>query len=99
MRKEIDILIQAADRSCAVVEKDTNLLWTRENPIEGRETGRYKGEGQLLPPDGQIEVSGPFPGCLQQGGGSTSYRPIGQTAQFVSFAPERGEVATRRLAS
>ena len=95
MRKEIDILIQAAERSCAVVEKDTNVLWTREDLIEGREAGRYKGEGRLLPPDGQIEVSGPFPGCLQQGGSlrGPSYRPIGQTAHFVIFAPEPGEVA------
>jgi hypothetical protein len=34
-RTEIAILVEAARKSCAVVEKASNLLWTHEELVEG----------------------------------------------------------------
>jgi hypothetical protein len=86
MRKEIDILVKAAGKSCAVVEKASHVLWTYEELVEAREAGRFQGEDRILAPDGFLEVNGPFPGCLQQSGAPlASYRPIGQTEHFVIF--------------
>ena len=88
MHKEIDILIKAAEKCCAVVEKASHLLWTLEERVEARETGRFQETDRILSPDGRLEVTGLYPGCLQQGGGaSTGYRAIGQTEHFVIFAP------------
>jgi hypothetical protein len=84
---EIDILLKAAGKSCAVVEKASHVLWTFEELVEAREAGRFQGEDQILAPDRHLEVSGPFPGCLQQTGAArASYRPVGQTEHFVIFA-------------
>jgi len=89
IRKEIDILIEAARKLCAVVEKSSHMAWTHEELVEARECGWYQKPGQLLPPDGQMAVSAPYPGCLQMGGGMTEengYRAVGQTEHFVIFA-------------
>jgi len=88
-RKEIDILVEAARKSCAVIEKNSNLLWTFEELVEAQECGWYQAEGQLLPPDKQMAVSGPYPGCAQMRGATgeaETYRPVGQTEHFVVFA-------------
>src|SRR5437762_1336115 len=88
-RKEIDILVEAARKSCAVVEKASHVLWTYDGLVEARESGRFLEAGPLLPPDGPIDVSGPYPGCFQLGGAmteATRYRLVGQTEHFVIFA-------------
>lgn len=87
MRKEIDILMKAAGKDCAVVEKASNVLWTKEELQEARQDGRFQQEDCMLPPDGQIDVSGVFPGCLQQGAATrfARYHPVGQTEHFVIF--------------
>jgi hypothetical protein len=90
-RTEIDILVEAARKSCAVVEKDSNLLWTHEDLMEARAAGRYGDAAHLLPPDGETNVSGPYPGCLQCSGALAErnrYRAVGQTEHFVIFAAE-----------
>lgn len=90
MHKEIDILIKAVGKSCAVVEKASHLVWTLEELLETREAERFQQADGILPPDRELEISGLYPGCLQQSGGAgafTNYRAIGQTAHFVIFAP------------
>jgi hypothetical protein len=90
-RTEIDILVEAARKRCAVVEKDSHLLWTHEDVVEARAAGRYGETGHLLPPDGETNVSGLYPGCLQFGGALAEmnrYRAVGQTEHFVIFAAE-----------
>ena len=86
MRKEIDILVRAAGKNCAVVEKASHVLWTFEELVEARAAGQFQGEDRSLAPDELLEVNGPFPGCLQQAGAAgASYRPVGQTEHFVIF--------------
>ncbi len=88
-RKEIDILIEAARKGCAVVEKVSNVLWSHEDLLKARAAGQYQHAGQLMPPDGHIDVSAPFPGCLQMAGSLTraeAYRAVAQTEHFVIFA-------------
>jgi hypothetical protein len=51
MRREIDILVEAARKECAVVEKASNVWWTHEELLEARQAGLYQGQDHLLPPD------------------------------------------------
>ena len=93
MRKEIDILVEAARKQCAVVEKASNVLWTREELADAHAAGLFQGEGRLLSPEGQTAVSGPFPGCCQQasaGPETRAYRAVGQTEHFVIFVASGG---------
>jgi hypothetical protein len=88
-RKEIDILVEAARKSCAVVEKASNMIWSQAELLEARAAGQYQDPDQLLPPDGHMDVSAPYPGCLQMGGTlsvADPYRAVAQTEHFVIFA-------------
>jgi hypothetical protein len=88
MRKEIDILVEAARKQCAVVEKDSNVLWTQEDLEDARAAGRYQAESRLLSPDPEAAVTGPYPGCCQQAAAppqARNYRAVGQTEHFIIF--------------
>jgi hypothetical protein len=88
--KEIDILLRAADKSCAVVDKSSHVILTSEDLREASEAGCYFGEDVLGPPGEQCAISAPFPGCMQQlaaGVDVSQYRLIGQTQHFLIFAP------------
>jgi hypothetical protein len=88
--REIDILCAAADRGWAVVDKVSNVLWTQQELADAARAGCYPDEDRLGPATGESAVSGPFPGCLQQGGRSadfTRYRLLGETRHFVVFLP------------
>jgi hypothetical protein len=50
MRKEIDIVVEAARKQCAVVEKASHLLWAYEELLEASASGLYQGQDRLLPP-------------------------------------------------
>jgi hypothetical protein len=92
-RKEIDILVEAARKQCAVVEKASHVLWTPEELAEARAAGLYQAESRLLSPDRQAAISGPYPGCCQQAGGlvgTASYRAVGQTEHFLIFVSTGG---------
>ena len=90
MRKEIDILLRAVKRNCAVVAKNSNLLWSLEELEAARDSGQYQSEDSLLSPDSHAEVSGVYPGCMHGGPvlSSLSYRAVGQTGHFIIFAPD-----------
>ena len=62
MRKEIDILVRAAGKRCAVVDKASHEFWTSEMLCEAREAGLFQDETDLFPPDRQTELAGPLPG-------------------------------------
>jgi hypothetical protein len=88
MWREIDILRKAMDKDCAVVDKSTNILWSEEEVEQASTTDALQQEDSLLPPDGQIDISGLYPGCLQQHGymlETPGYAPVGQTRHFVIF--------------
>jgi hypothetical protein len=89
MQKEIEILLKAASKGCLAVEKASNMVWDTAELMEARESGRFQEMVCFLPPDGRIEVSSPYPGCLQQVAAtetSWSYRIIGHTDNFIIFA-------------
>jgi hypothetical protein len=70
-----------------VVEKETNRAWAPEEIQVARAVGLYQEEDRVVAP-GVLDVSGPFPGCLQMGGsagGLGGYHPAGQTRNFVFF--------------
>ena len=88
MWREIDILRKALAKDCAVVDKSTNILWSEEEVEQAAESSALDQEDSLLPPEGQIDVSGLYPGCMQQHGymrQSPGYAPVGQTRHFVIF--------------
>ncbi len=98
IRKEIDILVEAARKQCAVVEKASHIAWTCEELREAGASGLYQGPGRLLPPDVSCGVTGPYPGCCQQGGATPGVRDfyaVGQTEHFVIFASAPAECALR----
>ena len=88
MAREIDLLTEAASHARTVVEKATNQTWELEEIREAGSAGRWMEEDQLLPVAGLIDVSGPFPGCLQRAGATEEfehYRLCGQTRHFLIF--------------
>ena len=98
MTREIDIVLKAAAKGCAVVEKLSHALWTGEELQEAANTGRYSDSDALGPPTPHLEVSAPFPGCLQRHGATADwsrYYLVGQTEHFLVFAPVQEEPAVR----
>jgi hypothetical protein len=93
MDKEIEILLEANSKGCLIVEKDSHALWERNELLEAQQEGLYQEEGHLFPPDQQVEVTGPFPGCVPGATGTNpDYRRLGQTEHFVIFLPAEGPV-------
>lgn len=93
MGKEIEILLEVNSKGCLIVEKDSHALWERNELLEAQQDGRYQEEGLLLPPEPQVDVSGPFPGCIPGATGiSLDYRLLGQTKHFVIFCPAGGSI-------
>lgn len=89
---------KAAADGVAVVAKDTNVLWSREDLTEARDEGRYAAESRVAPPhEREVAVSRIFPGCLQQDGAAEDYSDYvlrGQTEHFLLFA--KGEAPWHR---
>jgi len=94
MAREIDILVRAAGKDCAVVDKVSHVLWSADELRAAQETGCYPDEDVLAPPSRLCAVDSPFPGCLQQHSRTAeweSYRLVGQTEHFLIFAAPRSE--------
>jgi hypothetical protein len=90
MKREIDILLKAADKQCAVVDKLSHVLWTPDELRRAADAGCYADTDSLGPPAEPCAISGPYPGCLQQYAAPadvTRYRLVGQTEHFLIFAP------------
>lgn len=86
MRREIDILQHLAAAGCLLVEKATHCAWT---PEEFAATDRFQEADRIAPAEAAVDVSGPYPGCLQMGGSLTEfngYPLLGQTRHFYVFA-------------
>ncbi len=104
MSREIDIVLDATGSHWVVVEKDTNVLWSREDLRQAGDLGEYAAEDVLrAPPKEASAISGIFPGCLQQSGRLEDYSryvPVGQTTHFLLFADAaaRGEPNTNGAA-
>jgi hypothetical protein len=49
MRREIDILVEAARKDCAVVEKASHLLWELPELVGALVSGLYSEECPFLP--------------------------------------------------
>jgi hypothetical protein len=95
--REIDLLIEAVEKNLVAVEKESNVVWSREDLYEARAAGRFQREDRVSPAaPGRAAVSGIFPGCLQQGGAAEDYSRYALTAQtehFLLFSGARGRVA------
>lgn len=88
MSREIDILRAAVRKGCAVVEKETNVLWSAADFATTGLSDRFDDEDRLLAPDPVAQVTSVYPGCVQgmsQAPDLTRYRAVGQTAHFVIF--------------
>ncbi|MCI0457872.1 MAG: hypothetical protein L0Z62_12970 [Gemmataceae bacterium] len=97
MAREIDILRAAARRGCAVVEKDTNLLWGLDELNEVNLTDCFESEDNVAAPDARCAVTDVFPGCGQQVGRPTDltgFRVFGQTGHFLIFLPPQRTTIT-----
>jgi hypothetical protein len=93
MSREIDIVLKAAGKGCAVVEKRSHVLWGLADLRDAADAGDYARPDALGAPTPHADVSAPFPGCLQQHGATADwarYRLVGQTAHFLVFARPDG---------
>jgi hypothetical protein len=89
VRREIDIVLEAAEHDCAVVDKASHVVWTREELREAGEAGCFPDEDRLGMPDDCNTVSGPYPGCMQQQARPADldrYRLVGATEHFLIFS-------------
>jgi hypothetical protein len=93
MIKEIDILLRASSKGCLIVDRESHVLLEEEELFAAQRDGLYQGKGELLAPGKGIELSGPFPGCMQLGGDSKrfTYQMVGQTEHFAIFYPVEGQ--------
>lgn len=78
MATEIRILVQAARKGCAVVEKSSRVLWAREELERAKEEGFFALEDRLAAPP---EVREPGASDMSQ------YHLVGQTRHFLIFVP------------
>jgi hypothetical protein len=88
MGEEIQILLEASANGCLIVEKESHVLWERDELLEARQNGRYRETVKLLPPDESVQLSGPFTGCMQLAGAKRAdldFRLLGQTPHFAIF--------------
>lgn len=92
MAAEIRILLQAAKKDCAVVEKNSNVRWSRED-LEDAAAAALFGEEDVLaaPPAEPVAVTSVYPGCMQQSAAAAELSRcdlVGQTRHFLIFVPE-----------
>jgi hypothetical protein len=93
-RKEIELLLEADRQGCLLVDKDSHVLLERDELMEAQRQGLYQNDAGLSH-EGTIEVSSPFPGCVQYGAATNvalDFRIVGQTEHFVVFCPARRAV-------
>ena len=67
MAPEIEILKAAARRGYAVVEKQTNVLWSAADLDDPYRAADFAELDSMGPADPHCAITGLFPGCLQQG--------------------------------
>jgi hypothetical protein len=88
MTTEIELLLKAEAKGLAVVDKETNVMWSRAELLQARDEGQFAGQDDLKAPDPHCPVTGPFPGCLNWGGADAGWyraRAVAQTSHFVIF--------------
>jgi hypothetical protein len=86
MRREIDILVKAVAKKCALVEKASYALWTAEQLAEAASAGRFQEVSDLFPPDRQKETPSPL-----SSDGPGAYRLVGQTRHFLILVAREPE--------
>jgi hypothetical protein len=90
MASELDVLLEAIGENCLVVDKDSNVLWNRDDLLACHEPGLLSADGRItLPDEGATAVTSIFPGCMSQVGAPEDYSryvPVGQTKHFLVFA-------------
>jgi hypothetical protein len=90
MASEIDLLTDAYWNHCAIVEKETHGLWSKEELLEALALNEFEEPDELTVPD-ETNAAGTsiFPGCMHQGAALedySRYQVIGQTRHFLIFA-------------
>jgi hypothetical protein len=95
MAREIDILVRAAGKECAIVDKESHVLWSQDELLQAQQIGCFRDEDSLAPPSEKTAVTSPYPGCVQQQSRTArfdGYRLVGQTEHFLVFAPPCGDL-------
>jgi hypothetical protein len=89
MYREIDILLKAAAKDYAVIEKESHEHWTIDDLREAARAGSFLDNDFLGPPTDQTAISGVFPGCCQQQGAPSRFGQcalVGETSHFLIFS-------------
>jgi hypothetical protein len=89
MAREIDLLTQLPNEDYLLVDKDTNVAWMPDELAEAVGLEDLQAEDCICPADGQKDVCGPYPGCMQISGRAetqSEWKVVGQTRHFLVFA-------------
>ncbi len=93
MASEIELLTEAIRQEQVPVEKETNRAWDLEDLQEAASSEILQNEDQIQPAEPSLEISGPFPGCLQRTGATEEiehYQLVGQTRHFLLYERPKG---------
>jgi hypothetical protein len=96
--QEIYLLINFAEQGAAVVEKETNILWSLEDLWDARAEHKFEIADFVSAPGGNIATTSIYPGCPNMSGklgGDGAGEIIGQTSHFLIFGPPSLEEAIR----
>ena len=83
---EINLVLDLVEKGAAVVEKATNVLWSRADLLEARSNRQFQNDDWITEPTGDEAVTSLYPGCANMGlvpGGNGE--PIAETTHFLLF--------------
>jgi hypothetical protein len=86
MTREIELVVDSAQKGCRVIEDGTGILWNLDDLVEAWSDWRFQMDDAIAPPDGLLPT-GPEE--------ARSYRVFGRTAHFLIFAPDSAEPASQ----
>src|SRR5262249_35934330 len=88
MSREVDLLTLLDPRLYLLVEKATHQVWTLDELRDAARRGYFQQPDQLATLSGSLDISGPYPGCLQlAGAGARNFQHalFAQTRHFLVF--------------
>src|SRR5262245_51865519 len=81
--QEINLVLSLVEKGASAVEKETHILWTRDDLLEAQFQQRFHNEDRITEPKGDLIVSSLYPGCPNMIGNARnigSGEPIAETS-------------------
>jgi hypothetical protein len=84
---EVSLVLDQVERGAVAVEKETHVLWSRDDLLEAQSNHQFDNEDRLIEPTRDEAVTSLYPGCPNMVGKIQSEisEPIAQTSHFLLF--------------